>query len=126
MERKFEPAGYQVRVLAHGISENYLCIDSDAVSLSKTSLVQISKTKPKTPYTIITQSKDFLQLAVNKGISKVIENHLKESSEGKALFHRNGPDYDFCTPPLIWSAKVWRDLEHSVPSTQGIGFLGCD
>lgn len=105
-----------------GISENYVCIDSDAQFIKDFSLSDFQNETQGTPYTIITQSKDFLQLAVNKGISKVIENHLKESSEGKALFHRNGPDYDFCTPPLIWSAKVWRDLEHFYLAPKGLDF----
>lgn len=91
-------------------SENYLCLDSDAEFIKDFHLTDFVNPETGAPYTILCQSKDFLQLAESRGIGKVLTNYARESAEGKRLFGRQGPDYNFSTTPVIWSAKVWRDL----------------
>jgi hypothetical protein len=47
----------------------------------------------------------------------VITHFLSDSRQLKEEFGREGPDYDFGPPPMIWSAKVWESLylEHLEP-----------
>lgn len=103
-------------------SESYLCIDSDAIFIRDFYRTDFVCEKDNTPYTILNQSKDFLQLAENRRIQKVLTNFQRESQEGKALFQRTGPDYNFSTTPVIWSAKVWKDLAHHYLEPRGMDF----
>lgn len=71
------------------------------------------------PYTLLHQSKELLQLAVNRGQARVAEAFRAESEKLKSLFGRTGPDYDFGPQPLIWSAQVWRDLHERFLAPRG-------
>ncbi len=93
-----------------GLCSNYVCLDSDAQFIQDFHQHHFLNPTTKTPYTVLCQSKEFLQLSQNRGIDKVLQYFKKESAEGKALFNRIGTDYDFCTQPVILSAKVWQDL----------------
>lgn len=104
------------------LCESYLCIDSDAVFIRDFHRSDFFNEKDNTPYTILSQSRDFLQLAENRKIHKVLANFQRESQEGKALFQRTGPDYNFSTTPVIWSAKVWKDLATRYLEPRGMDF----
>lgn len=88
----------------------YLCIDSESVFI-KDFKVSDFMYSSEFPYTVIHQSKDLLQLATNKKIKKVPENFHKDCSLMKEVFNRVGCDYDFGPTPVIWSSKVWQDLD---------------
>lgn len=87
----------------------YLCADADAVFLRDFGLSDFM-TAGGDLYTQIHQSKDYLTLAINRGHANVSENFQRESSEFKAIFGRQGPDYDFGPIPAPWSANVWANL----------------
>jgi hypothetical protein len=87
----------------------YLCTDADAVFLRDFRLSDFMTPNAEI-YTQIHQSKDYLTLATNRGHPEVRDNFLRESSEFKTIFGRQGPDYDFGPIPAPWSAKVWNDL----------------
>lgn len=104
-----------------GISENYLCIDSDSIFIRdfyKTDF--LSDEGP--PFTILHQNKEYFQLAKNRGMEKVPEDLRKEAQRVQALFKRTGPLF-YCAPaPFIWSAKVWQSLdsEYLIPRGESI------
>lgn len=97
----------------------YLCIDSDSEFIRDFHLADFVDDRGD-PYTVMSQSKELLQLAANKGISKVIDNFHRECKMMKSVFGRNGPDYDFAPTPVIWSARVWRDLDEYYLKPKGI------
>lgn len=96
----------------------YLCMDSDTVFLRPAHRSDFL-TPAGHPYTLLHQSRELLQLAVNRGHSKVAEAFRAESQRLKALFGREGPDYDFGPQPLIWSARVWSDLHDKFLAPRG-------
>lgn len=89
--------------------DSYLCVDSDTVFLRDISRADFLHPDGH-PYTLMHQSRDLLQLAIDRGHGRVAKHFREESERMKSLFGRRGPDYDFGPQPLIWSARVWRDL----------------
>lgn len=87
----------------------FLCMDSDTVFLRDIHRDDFIATGGH-PYTLMHQSRDLLQLAVNRGHAKMLQDFRRESQHLKTLFGRTGPDYDFGPQPLLWSARVWKDL----------------
>ena len=105
-----------------GVSENYVCLDSDSEFIQNFYLSSFLNEASNTPYTVICQAKEHLQLAENRKISKVLQEFRAQSAAGKNIFYRSGPDYDFCTPPVIWSSRVWRDLAEQYLEPRGMNF----
>jgi Family of unknown function (DUF6492) len=104
-----------------GLAENYVCLDSDCVFIKE--FHQSDFLAPDgNPYTVIYQNKEFFQLAINRGHSKVVANLRKEGDRVKSLFSRVGPNYYCPCPPFIWSAKVWRSLDIQHLKPKGISF----
>ncbi len=104
-----------------GISENYVCLDSDCIfikSFSKSDFLA----SDGNPYTVIYQNKEFFQLAVNRKHAKVANNLEREGNLVKALFERDGPNYYCPCPPFIWSAKVWQSLDDHFLQPRGLTF----
>ena len=93
-----------------GISENYVCLDSDCIFLKEFGRNDFL-TPDGNPYTVIYQNKEFFQLAIDRNHPRVVENLSLEGDRVKSLFGRNGPNYYCPCPPFIWSAKVWRSLD---------------
>jgi hypothetical protein len=100
----------------------YLCLDSDSVFIREFQMSDFLAADG-TPYSTLHQSKDLLQLAINTGRHKLVENFRKECKTGKKLFNRTGPDYDFGPTPVIWSSKVWQDLADQYLEPRGMSFL---
>lgn len=90
--------------------DSYLCLDSESEFIRDFRQSDFVDSLGQ-PYTIMHQSKELLQLAVNKGVIKVPEAFHRENAVIKKVFNRSGPDYDFGPTPVIWSASVWKDLD---------------
>ena len=88
----------------------YLCIDSDDEFIRDFYLKDFINEDGE-PYSVLMQSKDYLQLAINKGHEEIYTNFIRESGMVKNQFNRKGPDYDFGIPPVIWATQVWQDLD---------------
>ncbi len=104
-----------------GISENYVCLDSDCVfikSFGRSDFLAFDGN----PYTVIYQNKEFFQLAANRNYTKVANNLRVEGDTVKALFGRLGPNYYCPCPPFIWSAKVWRSLDENYLTPRNLSF----
>jgi len=97
---------------------SYLCADSDTVFLRPFSRADFLSPAGH-PYTVLHQSREFMQLAIDRGYDKVNENFIAESAQVKDFFGRQGPHHDFGPQPLLWSAKVWSDLHERVFAPRG-------
>lgn len=102
-----------------GLTQNYLCIDSDSVFIRD--FVKSDFLAPDgDPYTVLHQNKELFQLATNRGHLRVEYDLRIEAETVKALFGRVGPTY-YCAPaPFIWSAKVWESLDQQYLKPKGI------
>jgi hypothetical protein len=89
--------------------ESWLCMDSDTVFLRDAALSDFV-TPAGHPYTLLHQSRELMQLAVNRGHAEVLTHFREESERMKTVFGRVGPDLDFGPTPVLWSARVWADL----------------
>ena len=104
-----------------GISENYVCLDSDCVFIKSFSRSDFLASDGN-PYTVIYQNKEFFQLAANRNYAKVANNLRVEGDTVKSLFGRLGPNYYCPCPPFIWSAKVWRSLDENYLIPRNLSF----
>lgn len=102
-----------------GISENYVCLDSDAIFIKEFGKKDFMS-QDGVPFTVCHQSKELLQMAENKKRHKIVEGYRSESLRAKAIFNRVGPNYDFGPPPMIWSSKVWKDLSDKCLAPRGM------
>ena len=99
--------------------DSYVCLDSDCIFLKDFGrgdfLHEVGQ-----PYTVMHDARDFLQLAASKGKEKVRRDFLESSRRMKERFGRNGPDYDFGPVPVVWSPRVWRDLDERLLAPKGM------
>lgn len=96
----------------------YLCIDSESEFLRDFGLADFVHPSG-TPYTVLHQNKELLQMAADKGITKVLRENAAEADRGRKIFERKGPDYAFGPTPVIWSKAVWRDLDNRYLKPRG-------
>ena len=96
--------------------DSYLCLDSDAFFTREFKLSHFLHPDGN-PYSLMHDAHELLDLAKTLGKPEVIDHFLSDSQQLKDEFNRDGPDYDFGPPPMIWSAKVWESLykEHLEP-----------
>ena len=99
--------------------DSYLCLDSDAFFTREFKLSHFIHPDGN-PYSLMHDAHELLALAKTLGKSEVIDHFLSDSQQLKDEFNRDGPDYDFGPPPMIWSAKVWESLykEHLEPKDE--------
>jgi len=97
----------------------YVCIDSDAVFLRDFQGADFLH-PDGSPYTVMHQQKELLQLAANLGKVDVLENYRTDASRVREQFSRLGMDYDFGPSPLIWSPRVWQVLDQRILEPAGM------
>jgi len=98
--------------------ESLLCMDSDTVFLRDVTLADFIAPAGH-PYTLLHQSRELMQLAVNRGHAEVLTHFVEESARMKTEFGRVGPDFDFGPTPTLWSARVWRNLHERALAPRG-------
>ena len=98
--------------------ESWLCMDSDTVVLRDLYLSDFI-TPAGHPYTLMHQSRELMQLALNRGHADVFRHFREDSERVKTLLGRVGPDLDFGPTPTIWSARVWHDLHERYLAPRG-------
>lgn len=104
-----------------GISETYLCIDSDCLFIRP--FCQSDFITPDGyPYTVLHETKELLQFAINHGLEKVYDNFHNERSKIMGIFGRVGRHYDFGPTPTIWDCQVWRMLDEQFLKPKGMNF----
>lgn len=90
-------------------AKNYVCIDSDCKFIRPFSCLDFLASDGN-PYTVIHEGKSFRQFCVTHGLARHVEEFDVEKSQGRSMFARHGPNYQFGPLPVIWSAAVWMSL----------------
>jgi hypothetical protein len=108
-----------------GLAENYVCLDSDAYFIRPFGISDFMF-DDETPYTVIHEQKELFSWTVTK--TKQLGFDPKDSFVADRrkimdeVFERKGRVYDFGPSPVIWSAKVWSDLEEKYMKPNGLKF----
>lgn len=108
-----------------GLAHNYLCLDSDSYFIRPFTAKDFLY-NDTTPYTVMHEQKElFSWTATKKDVlgfdpkQSFIQDREKIMHE---VFDRSGRCYDFGPSPVIWSAKVWKDLEEGYMKPNGLKF----
>ena len=94
----------------YGAGENYLCLDSDSFFLREFRCADFISPDGQ-PYTVMHEAKELLHFAALSGMSRIARDRQRECAEIMGIFGRNGRCFDFGPTPVIWSGRVWRDLD---------------
>ena len=104
-----------------GISDSYLCIDSDCVFIRPFSQGDFITSEGHS-YTIVHEAKELLQFAIRHGMEKISDDFHKERQEIMEIFGRTGHHYDFGPPPLLWDRRVWEELDEKFLKPKNMNF----
>jgi hypothetical protein len=107
-----------------GLAENYVCLDSDAYFIRPFGISDFMF-DDETPYTVIHEQKELFTWTVTK--TKVLgfdpkDSFIADRNKIMTLFGREGRVYDFGPSPIIWSSKVWSDLEEKYIKPNNLTF----
>jgi hypothetical protein len=105
-----------------GHAENYVCLDSDCYFLRPFGVSDFLA-PDGAPYTVMHEAKELLHFARIAGLPKVARNRTLEGEEIMGLFDRTGRFWDFGPIPVVWSAKVWNDLDEKYLKPRGLTFI---
>lgn len=89
------------------ICENYLVIDSDAEFIRPFSYLDFMY-DDSTPYTIMHENKDFLELVESLHIDSEKVFHIAALRAVRKKLGTHGKLWDYGPNPHLWSTKVWR------------------
>jgi hypothetical protein len=105
-----------------GISDTYVCLDSDSYFL-KPFGEEDFVAPDGTPYTVMHEAKELLQFAEISGMRKIAANRERECAEIKEQFGRVGRCWDFGPTPVVWSGRVWKDLDEHFLKPRGLTII---
>jgi hypothetical protein len=105
-----------------GIAENYVCLDSDCYFL-RPFFTSDFLSPDGTPYTVMHESKELLHFADIAGLKKIGPDRERDCKAMMSLFGRDGRLWDFGPIPVVWSARVWRDLDEKYLQPRGMNFI---
>jgi hypothetical protein len=91
-------------------SDAYLCLDSDAVFIRPFGIEDFLASDG-TPYSVINEAHDLLELVVAQGKPQVVHNFLREAHKVQTIFGRQGKAYSFGPMPMVWHRLVWESLD---------------
>lgn len=96
-----------------GITENWVCIDSDSYFIKDFRLSDFMFDND-TPYTVMHENKDLLSFEASQ-FNTLPFDFRKSFNDDRTniqkTFGRSGRVYDFGPTPSIWNSKVWETLE---------------
>ena len=105
-----------------GISNNYLCVDSDAYFIrdfhKDDFLAPVGH-----PYTVMNESLELRLFGSLHKYAKIARNRDAECKAIMEIFGRSGRQYDFGPLPVVWSRHVWADLAEKHLEPQNMNFL---
>lgn len=104
-----------------GISDAYLCIDSDAFFIRPFSATEFI-TLDGTPYTMMDEGQSLLEEALRHQKSRILQDFHKEADQVQQLFNRVGRRYSFGPFPLVWHRAVWESLDVEFLQARGMSF----
>lgn len=74
------------------------------------------------PYSVMHEAHDILDFAARTGNCSLIRDYHTERDKARALFGREGLNYDFGPTPVVWSARVWEALHTHFAEPRQMGF----
>ena len=104
-----------------GISDAYLCLDSDALFIRPFSASEFI-TLEGNPYTVIDEGQSLLEDAVRHKKNRILQDFHHEAQQVQQLFDRRGRHYSFGPFPLVWHKAVWESLDTEYLQTRGMSF----
>lgn len=104
------------------ISQNYLCLDSDAVFIRKFRTEDYLYSD-EIPYTVVNEAQDLLSDALRRKKPEILSNFQREAAAVQALVGRTGKAYSFGPMPIVWNHKVWASLDANYLRPHGLTFL---
>ena len=105
-----------------GISENYLCLDSDSYFIRDCSTGDFL-TPAGVPYTVMNESLELRLFGALNRHAKIARNIDADCKSIMDIFGRSGRHYDFGPLPVVWSRRVWADMAEKFLEPQGMNFL---
>jgi hypothetical protein len=105
-----------------GISENYLCLDSDSNFIRNFSRDDFL-TPSGTPYTVMNQSLELRTFGAIHRHEKIARNIDADCEKIMGILGRTGRHYDFGPLPVVWSRRVWSDLAEKFLTPRNMSFL---
>jgi hypothetical protein len=104
-----------------GLSETYLCLDSDGMFIRPFGLVDFLA-PDGTPYTVMDEAHDLLEDAIRHRRGRVVHDFNREADLIQKLFGRTGRRYSFGPFPLLWHRAVWQSLDEHYLLPRGMSF----
>lgn len=104
-----------------GLSESYLCLDSDSVFI-RPFRIDDYLADNGTPYSVINEAHDLLELSMAKGKQHILQNYKRESIKLQELFSRPGKHYSFGPMPMVWHRSVWQSLDEQYLQINNMNF----
>lgn len=105
-----------------GISENYLCLDSDSYFLRDCNRSDLL-TPSGIPYTVMNESLELRTFGAVHRHEKIARNINSDCDAIMNIFGRTGRRYDFGPLPVVWSKNVWSDLAKNFLEPKSMSFL---
>lgn len=105
-----------------GISEMYLCLDSDAFFLRPFGVADFVH-PDGTPYTVLDEAHELLDDARQQGKARVVDAFFQEAHQFQTLFERKGRAYSFGPFPLVWHRAVWESLHTHYLAPRGMSLV---
>ncbi|OYQ34666.1 hypothetical protein CHU92_11575 [Flavobacterium cyanobacteriorum] len=103
------------------VAENYLCIDSDSQFIKEFRISDFMY-DDDTPYTIMHESKSFLEMAENIGMDSQTIFFKQAVDVTRKLLGTHGKYWDYGPSPYLWSCKVWRHFNEVYLAGKGLSF----
>lgn len=105
-----------------GVCDSYACIDSDSMFIRPITRQDFAL-DDGTPYTVIDEGHELLDLAIRTGRSHIVRDFMQEAERFMRLFGRTGRCYSFGPNPPIWHRAVWESLDREFLMPRGMSFL---
>ena len=106
----------------YGVAENYLCLDSDSYFLRDFRRSDFVSPEGH-PYTVMHEAKELLHFAALSGMERIARDRQRECAQIMGIFGRNGRCFEFGPTPVIWSGRVWGNLDERFLAPKGLTML---
>lgn len=103
------------------ISKTYVCLDSDCVFI-RPFYISDFIAPDEHPYTVMHESKELLQFAVNHGRDDIYNSYHNIRAQLAEIVGRKGRHFDFGPVPVIWDSQVWRSLDTNFLQPRNLNF----
>lgn len=90
--------------------ENYICLDSDCYFIRPFRMSDFLA-PDGVAFTVMHESKSLLAFAGAMRLAKIAANRGATCRDLMTYFGRTGRLWDFGPVPVVWSSRVWRDLD---------------